>query len=66
VCEILSPCTARTLEPFALEEGGWVVTGKFKDDAAVTIAPFGALDLELEALWAPDPDTAGPDLVDAD
>lgn len=57
---------ARTLETFALEEGRWVVTGQFKDNDTVAMSPFEALDLELEALWVPDPDKASPDLAESD
>lgn len=42
---------ARTLETFMLDGGRWLVTGQFKDDEVVRIAPFDALDLELGALW---------------
>jgi Uma2 family endonuclease len=45
---------ARTLETFALEAGRWVVTGQFKDDELVSIAPFEAVNLELANLWLPE------------
>jgi Uma2 family endonuclease len=46
----------RTLETFALDAGRWVVTGQFKDDDLVSIAPFEAVNLELANLWLPEPE----------
>lgn len=44
---------ARTLETFALHEGHWIVSGLFKDQDTVSVAPFTdiRLDLTLTALW---------------
>lgn len=52
---------ARTLETFALDDGRWVVTGQFKDNEIVSIAPFEALNLELANLWVPEPEETHPD-----
>jgi len=48
---------ARTLETFSLDNGRWVVTGQFKDDDLVAMAPFEELEIELESLWVPAPET---------
>ncbi|OED36817.1 hypothetical protein AB833_25755 [Chromatiales bacterium (ex Bugula neritina AB1)] len=42
---------AHTLETFALQNGRWSLAGSFKDNDAVSIAPFDAITLELTTLW---------------
>lgn len=43
---------ARTLEVFALSDGGkWVIAATFKDDDAVTAPPFEVHTFNLGALW---------------
>jgi Uma2 family endonuclease len=42
---------ARTLEAFALRDGGWVLLGALKDDEPVRLAPFEAIEFPLSALW---------------
>ena len=49
---LLDP-TARTLEAYALEEGAWREIGRFTGAALVSVAPFEAVSLNLEDLWAP-------------
>ena len=44
---------ARTLEAYALEEGAWREIGRFTGAALVSVAPFEAVSLNLEDLWAP-------------
>ena len=43
---------ARTLETFALDNGLWTVTGLYADEDEVRAAPFEAMVLNLEDLWA--------------
>jgi len=44
---------ARTLEAFALGEGGlWKLAGEHRGDARVRVAPFNALELDLAPSWA--------------
>jgi Uma2 family endonuclease len=43
---------ARTLEAFALEGGRWALIASLRDDAEVQVAPFEAVALPLDALWA--------------
>lgn len=42
----------RTLEAFENQQGRWLLLGAFKNDAAVAVAPFDAVPLDLGALWA--------------
>ncbi len=42
---------ARTLEAFALEQGRWVVIGRYGDQDQVSIPPFAAITLSLADLW---------------
>lgn len=42
---------ARTIEVFALQGGKWIVHGCHMADAVARLDPFGALELELAALW---------------
>ena len=49
---LLDP-TARTLEAYALEDGAWREIGRFTGAALVSVAPFEAVSLNLEDLWAP-------------
>ena len=44
---------AHTLEAYALEAGAWVEIGRFAGAAAVAVAPFAAVTINLEDLWAP-------------
>ena len=41
-----------TLEAFENQQGRWVLLGAFENDAAVAVAPFDAVALDLGALWA--------------
>jgi Uma2 family endonuclease len=43
---------ARTLEVISLEAGRWIHVGRYDGDAKVRAAPFGAIELELGALWS--------------
>jgi Uma2 family endonuclease len=49
---------AHTMEVYRLQEGRWVEQGAFEEDARVRAAPFEALELELAALWPPEPTPA--------
>jgi len=42
---------ARTLETYLLENARWTVAGLYKDDDAVSAAPFDQLTLSLNDLW---------------
>jgi hypothetical protein len=42
---------ARTLEAFERRDGAWVLIAAHRDDAAVRVAPFAAVALELGGLW---------------
>lgn len=42
----------RLLEAYQNQDGRWLLLGSFQDDAAVPIAPFDAVNLELSLLWA--------------
>jgi Uma2 family endonuclease len=43
----------RTLEAFErFTKGEWLLLAVFKNDEAVSIAPFGAISFGLAALWA--------------
>jgi len=42
----------RTLEAFALEEGGWRQFGTWRGDDTVAVPPFDAIRLALGDLWA--------------
>jgi Uma2 family endonuclease len=44
---------ARTLEAYALEGGRWVQLGAWSDRDTPRVAPFDAVELQLEALWSP-------------
>ncbi len=44
---------ARTLEAYALEAGAWRELARFAGGAQVTVAPFEAVSIGLDALWAP-------------
>ncbi|HVW29712.1 MAG TPA: Uma2 family endonuclease [Polyangiaceae bacterium] len=43
---------ARTLEGYALEDGGWKLRGTWAGDDPIRVEPFDAIELELSALWA--------------
>ena len=43
---------ARTLEAFALEEGGWRPAGGVRGAGPVSLPPFEAVAFPLDALWA--------------
>jgi Uma2 family endonuclease len=45
----------RTLEVFQNENERWVLVGNHAGDQRVRAAPFEELELELEALWMPEP-----------
>jgi hypothetical protein len=45
----------RTLEAFQLKEGRWMELGSWSESDRVRAAPFDAIELELEALWLPEP-----------
>lgn len=42
----------RTLEAFELRNGAWTLVAAHQDDEVVRVAPFEAVELELETLWA--------------
>lgn len=42
----------RTLEAYALDAGHWVLLGSYGDDARVSAPPFGAIEIDLQVLWA--------------
>lgn len=42
---------ARTLEAFALRDGGWMLAGAVTDEDRVRLAPFEAVEWPLAALW---------------
>ena len=44
---------AHTLEAYALEGDAWREIGRFAGAAAVSVAPFAAVAINLEDLWAP-------------
>jgi Uma2 family endonuclease len=44
---------AHTLEAYALESGAWRALGRFAGAARVSVAPFEAVTIELDELWAP-------------
>jgi len=44
---------AKTLEVMRLEKGKWVLQGVFREAEKVRAEPFGAIELELDALWLP-------------
>ena len=44
---------AHILEAYALENGAWQEIGRFADAAAVSVAPFAAVTIRLDDLWAP-------------
>ena len=42
---------ARTLEAFELREGHWTLLATLVDDAPVSLPPFDAITIPLDALW---------------
>lgn len=44
---------AHTLEAYALEHGAWRDLGRFAGAARVAVAPFEAVTIQLDDLWAP-------------
>jgi Uma2 family endonuclease len=44
----------RTLEVFRLSDGRWLLLDSHHGSARVRAEPFGAVELELSALWVPD------------
>ncbi len=42
---------ARTLEAFELHEGRWLLIATLKDDDAVSVPPFDAVEFSLADLW---------------
>jgi Uma2 family endonuclease len=48
---------ARTVEALKLEELNWIVAHTAGGDEKARIPPFDAIELELEALWEPAPQT---------
>jgi Uma2 family endonuclease len=53
--------TVRSLEAYRLEGGSYLHLGTFGENERVRVAPFEAIELELEALW-PNTVTPLPDL----
>jgi Uma2 family endonuclease len=51
---LIEPLT-RTLEVFQNENERWILVGNYAGDQRVRAAPFEAVELELEALWLPEP-----------
>jgi Uma2 family endonuclease len=49
---------ARTLEALRLEGNNWVVALTAGGDEKLRVPPFDAIELELEALWPPEPTPA--------
>lgn len=49
---LLDP-VAHTLEAYALEGGAWRELGRFPGAAPVSVAPFQAMTIRLDDLWAP-------------
>jgi Uma2 family endonuclease len=43
---------ARILETYALADGQWTVTGLYQDQDEVSAAPFEAVTIALNDLWA--------------
>ena len=43
--------SARTLEAFVSTNGDWTLITALKDDEAVSVAPFNAIEFPLSALW---------------
>lgn len=41
----------RTLEAFELKDGNWTLIAALKNDDAVSVAPFDAIEFPLSALW---------------
>ena len=48
----------RTLEVFRLERGAWLAVQAWMGNERVRAEPFDAIELELEALWLPEPAAA--------
>ena len=46
---------ARTLEAYALDAGAWREIGRFAGSDQVRVAPFDAITIDLNDLWAPQP-----------
>lgn len=44
---------AHTLDAYALEAGAWRAIGRFAGGARVSVAPFEAVTISLDDLWAP-------------
>jgi hypothetical protein len=44
--------TPKTLELYRLDAGGWRLEGVHEGDTVVNVAPFDAVSLDLERLWA--------------
>ncbi len=44
---------AHLLETYALEDGAWREIGRFASAAPVSVAPFEAVTIRLDDLWAP-------------
>jgi hypothetical protein len=44
---------ANTLEAYALEGGAWREIGRFAGGARVSVAPFEAVTINLDGMWAP-------------
>ena len=47
------PTRYQQLEAYALEGGDWRGIGRFAGDAQVSVAPFYAVTIALNDLWAP-------------
>jgi Uma2 family endonuclease len=42
---------AKTLEAYALQQGGWLLLATLKDDDEVSLPPFDAVSFSLADLW---------------
>nr|WP_281170049.1 Uma2 family endonuclease [Lamprocystis purpurea] len=52
-CAWLLDPVAHSLEAYALEGGAWQEIGRFAGAAPVSVAPFEAVTIRLDDLWAP-------------
>lgn len=50
----------KTLEVLRLDGAAWIVDTTYAGDDPVRAAPFDAVNLDLSALWLPDPPAEGP------
>lgn len=52
-CSWLIDPLARTLEAYASADGAWREIGRFAGSDCVAVAPFDAVTIRLDDLWAP-------------